>query len=138
MTAAIGGIEVTEEECIGCDVARANVQIWLTRQCAYPFRTWYLCACCLVTCSSDLGKWGRHHWRTSFLLVLVEYRVLIFRVKTQDLAFIDCTWQCPCRRQCFENSDFLQGENLRSSIGRRQRLCIVPFLKALLLEKPIL
>jgi hypothetical protein len=32
------------------------------------------------------------------------------------------------------NSDFLQGENSRSSIGRRQRFCIISFLEALLLE----
>jgi hypothetical protein len=30
--------------------------------------------------------------------------------------------------------DFLKRENLRSLIMRRKRLCIVPFLKALLLE----
>jgi hypothetical protein len=35
----------------------------------------------------------------------------------------------------FERNDFLQDENLRSMIGQRQRLCIVFFLEASLLEK---
>jgi hypothetical protein len=34
----------------------------------------------------------------------------------------------------FENRDDLQGENLRSLIGRQRRLCTVPFLEASLLE----
>jgi hypothetical protein len=38
-------------------------------------------------------------------------------------------------RYCFESEVFLQGENLRSMIGRRQRLCTVTFLEASLLEK---
>jgi hypothetical protein len=35
----------------------------------------------------------------------------------------------------FVSDDFLQGENLRSMIGRRRRLCTVSFLEASLLEK---
>jgi hypothetical protein len=61
--------------------------------------------------------------------------VLSFRMKIQGLALIGCTWQLSCCRHCFESEDFLQGENLRSMIGRRQRLCTVPFLEASLLEK---
>jgi hypothetical protein len=34
----------------------------------------------------------------------------------------------------FKNGDYLQGENLKSLIGGRWRLCIVPFLVASLLE----
>jgi hypothetical protein len=45
--------------------------------------------------------------------------VLSFRMKIQGLALIDCTWQLSCCRHCFESEDFLQGENLRSMIGRR-------------------
>jgi hypothetical protein len=33
------------------------------------------------------------------------------------------------------SEDFLRGENLRSMIGRRRRLCTVSFLEASLLEK---
>jgi hypothetical protein len=33
------------------------------------------------------------------------------------------------------SEDFLQGENLRSMIGQRRRLCVVSFLEASLLEK---
>jgi hypothetical protein len=33
------------------------------------------------------------------------------------------------------SEDFLQGENLRSMIGRRRRLCVVSFMEASLLEK---
>jgi hypothetical protein len=33
------------------------------------------------------------------------------------------------------NEDFLQGENLRSMIGRRRRLCTDYFLETSLLEK---
>jgi hypothetical protein len=33
------------------------------------------------------------------------------------------------------NEDFLQGENLRSLIGRRRRLCTVLFLKTSFLKK---
>jgi hypothetical protein len=60
--------------------------------------------------------------------------VLPFRVKIQGLALIGCAWQWPCYRNCFESGDFLQGENLRSMIGRRRRLCTVFFLEASLLE----
>jgi hypothetical protein len=33
------------------------------------------------------------------------------------------------------SGDFLQGENIRSVIGRRRCVCTVSFLKALLLKK---
>jgi hypothetical protein len=32
------------------------------------------------------------------------------------------------------SGDYLQGENLRSLIGRQRHLCVVPFLKASLLK----
>ena len=63
-----------------------------------------------------------------------EFPVLPCRVKIQGLALIGCAWQWPCWRHCFASEDFLQGENLWSLIGQRRRLCIVAFLKALLLE----
>ena len=37
----------------------------------------------------------QHRW-TAFLVVLLEYRVSIPRVKTKGPAFIGCTWQWPC------------------------------------------
>jgi hypothetical protein len=58
-----------------------------------------------------------------------KFRVLSFRVKIQGLALIGCACQCFCWRHCFESEDFLQGEYLRSMIGRRQR-----FLHCFLLE----
>jgi hypothetical protein len=61
--------------------------------------------------------------------------VLSFRMKIQGLALIGYTWQLSCCRHCFESEDFLQGENLRSMIRRRQRLCIIPFLEVSFLEK---
>jgi hypothetical protein len=45
---------------------------------------------CLKTCSSGLGKRGWQHRGTAFLVLLLEYRVTISRVKTQGLAFIGC------------------------------------------------
>jgi hypothetical protein len=62
-------------------------------------------------------------------------KVLPCRVKIQGLALVDCTWQWPCWRHCFVSGDFLQGENLRSVIGRWRCVCTVSFLKALLLKK---
>jgi hypothetical protein len=41
-------------------------------------------------------------------VVRLKYRVKISRVKTQGLSFVDCTWQWPCWRHYFWNSDFLQ------------------------------
>ena len=46
----------------------------------------------LVTYNCSHDKRGRQHWRTAYLVVPPEYRVLIPRVKTQILAFIGCTW----------------------------------------------
>jgi hypothetical protein len=51
----------------------------------------FLCVGCLVPCSSSLGKRGWQHLRTAFVMVILEYRVEISRVKAQGLAFIDCT-----------------------------------------------
>jgi hypothetical protein len=67
----------------------------------------------------------------------VKFGVLPFKVKTQGLALTGCAWQCHCWRHCFESEDYLQGENLRSWIGRRQRWCTVPFLEASLLKSLI-
>jgi hypothetical protein len=66
-----------------------------------------------------------------------KFKILPFRVKIQGLALIGCAWQCSCWRHCFERDDFLQGENLRSMIGRRQRLCTVSLLEASLMAKLI-
>jgi hypothetical protein len=82
MAAMIGGFEVIAKKCIGCDEDYATQA--------------FLCVGCLVTCSSDLDKMGWHHLRTAFLVVLIEYRVMISRVKAQGLALIGCTWQWPC------------------------------------------
>jgi hypothetical protein len=38
---------------------------------------------------------------------------------------------------CFESEHFLQGEYLRSMIGRQHRLCTVSFLEVSLMEKLI-
>jgi hypothetical protein len=73
---------------------------------------------------------------TALLVVLFKYRFTIPRAKTQGLVFIGCAWQWPYRRHCFVNSDFLQGENTRSLIGRQQHLCIVSLLEASFLENP--
>jgi hypothetical protein len=35
----------------------------------------------------------------------------------------------------YMSEDFIQGENLKSIIGRRWRLCTISFLEATLLEK---
>jgi hypothetical protein len=98
------------------------------------FLRWRLCVGCLVACQSSLGMRGRHHWKVAILVVHLEYRVSIPRVKTQGLTFTGCAWQWPCLRHYFGYSDFLQGENPRSSIGQRQCLCIVFFLEELPLE----
>ena len=58
---------------------------------------------------------------------------MIFRVKTQGLAFLVVPGS-DLIEGIVGNTVFLQGENLRSLIGQRQRLCIVSFLEALLLE----
>jgi hypothetical protein len=80
--------------------------LWIVMKTCYT--SFYLCAGCLVTCSSILGNRG---W-TTFLMVLLEDRVMISKVKVQCLAFIGCTCrQWPCWRHCFTKSDFLQGEN---------------------------
>jgi hypothetical protein len=69
---------------------------------------WRLCSTsplcdvgCLASCSSGLCKSGWQHWRTTFWVMLVEYRVVIFRVKPQGLDFIGYTWQWPCWRFFF-------------------------------------
>jgi hypothetical protein len=49
----------------------------------------YLCVRCLETCNSSLGKRGRQHRWTTFLVALLENRATI--LKTQGLAFIGCT-----------------------------------------------
>jgi hypothetical protein len=64
----------------------------------------------------------------------VKFRVLSFRVKIRGLTLIGCAWQWSYGRHCFESGDYLQGENLRSSIGRRWRLCTIPLLEASLLK----
>ena len=113
MAVAIGGLEALAEKYIGCNEDCVLGVSWLA--------------------AAALASGGRRHWRTAILVVLLEYRVSILRVKTQGLAFIGCIWQWPYWRHCFwVNSDFLQGENPRSSIGQRQCLCIVSFLEALL------
>uniref|UniRef100_R7WFC0 Uncharacterized protein n=1 Tax=Aegilops tauschii TaxID=37682 RepID=R7WFC0_AEGTA len=43
----------------------------------------------------------------------------------------ECDEECVPGIIFWVNSDFLQSENLRSSIGQRQRLCIVSFLEFL-------
>jgi hypothetical protein len=40
-------------------------------------------------------------------------------------------------RHCFDNSDFLRGENLRSTAGRQQRKCIIFFFEVFLLKNLI-
>jgi hypothetical protein len=62
------------------------------------------------------------------------FTVFPCRVKIQGLAFIGCAWQWPCRRHCFASENYLQGENLGSLIGRRQRLSTVSFFEASFLE----
>jgi hypothetical protein len=64
----------------------------------------------------------------------VKFRVLPLRVETQGLALTGCAWQWPCWRHCFESGDYLQGENLRSFVGRWRCWCTVPFLETSLLE----
>jgi hypothetical protein len=46
--------------------------------------------------SSSLGKRGWQHMWTVFVMVLLEYRVDISRVKDQGIDFIGCTckWLC--------------------------------------------
>jgi hypothetical protein len=41
-----------------------------------------------MTCSITLGKRGRKHRWTAFLVMLLEHRVGIFRAKDKGLAFI--------------------------------------------------
>jgi hypothetical protein len=55
-------------------------------------RHWFfLCVGCLVSCSSGLGKRGCQHLWNAFLMVLLEYRVVISRVKDQGMAFTGFT-----------------------------------------------
>jgi hypothetical protein len=63
MVAMIGGFEVMAKKCICCDEDYATQS--------------FLCVGCLVTCSSDLDKMGWQHLWTAFLVVLLEYRVMI-------------------------------------------------------------
>jgi hypothetical protein len=63
--------------------------------------------------------------------------------EVQSLTFQDenprfgINWLClpmAWLKHCFDSGDYLQDENLRSLIGRRRRLCTVPFLEASFLE----
>jgi hypothetical protein len=89
---------------------------------AYPsIRKRCMCVWCLMTCTSSLG----------FILCgALECLVLTLRVKTLGLLFIGCVLQWPWRRHCFESSNYVRGENLRSWIGRRRRLYSVSSMEA--------
>jgi hypothetical protein len=73
-----------------------------------------------------------------FIIWTWEVHSLIFQGENSRSDF---NWLClamsltRCWRYYFESEDFLEGENLRSLIGRRWCLCSVPFLEASLLEK---
>jgi uncharacterized Fe-S center protein len=51
----------------------------------------FLCVGCLSTCSRSLCKREWQHRWTAFLVVLLEFRDSVFRVRTQGLSFIGCT-----------------------------------------------
>jgi uncharacterized Fe-S center protein len=68
--AAIGCLEVMVEMCIGCDED-------------YVGHACFLCVGCLVTCSVGLGKRRWKKRRNAFLVMILEYQVVIFMVKTQ-------------------------------------------------------
>ena len=81
-------------------------------QCGEEISAMKICATCfpvcrvLRICSSNLGMRGWQHRWTTFQVVLLEYHAMIFKVKTQCLAFIGCTWQWSCERHYFGIQSF--------------------------------
>ena len=77
-------------------------------------------------------------WNSSMRVgaaVQEKFKVLSFSVKIQDLSFLIVPDNVLVEDIVLRARIFLQGENLRSTIGRRRRLCTVTFLEASLLEK---
>jgi hypothetical protein len=67
-------------------------------------------------------------------LILHWVRVELSRVASYSFSSWVLSFSSRPRRHCFESGDFLQRENLRSTIRQRQCLCTVSFLGASLLK----
>jgi hypothetical protein len=82
-----------------------------------------------MLCGSDLDKSEWQHLKILVLVVLYEYRVLMFTVKTFTLVFIGCTWQWASLWKALF-APWYKTYYISLSYDRAGGWCTVPFLVA--------